>query len=49
MKLLVLFVFTVLGVVAVNAEEKSTDDSTGVHWALLVAGSNEWFNYRHQV
>jgi glycosylphosphatidylinositol transamidase (GPIT) subunit GPI8 len=23
--------------------------SDGVTWALLVAGSNEYFNYRHQV
>ena len=22
---------------------------TGKHWALLVAGSNGWYNYRHQV
>jgi len=21
----------------------------GVHWAFLVAGSNGWMNYRHQV
>lgn len=21
----------------------------GKHWALIVAGSNGWFNYRHQV
>lgn len=21
----------------------------GVNWALLVAGSNEYYNYRHQV
>lgn len=26
---------------------KLKDD--GVHWALLVAGSNGWMNYRHQV
>ncbi|GAB1608010.1 legumain-like [Argonauta hians] len=23
-------------------------DNGGVHWALLVAGSNSWYNYRHQ-
>ena len=22
---------------------------TGKHWALIVAGSNGWYNYRHQV
>jgi legumain len=29
----------------------STDDNAnadGVHWALIVAGSNGWYNYRHQ-
>ena len=26
---------------------KLKDD--GVHWALLVAGSSGWMNYRHQV
>jgi len=25
------------------------DESHGVHWALIVAGSNGWYNYRHQV
>jgi len=25
------------------------DESNGVHWALIVAGSNQWYNYRHQV
>lgn len=24
------------------------EQSTGVHWALIVAGSNGWYNYRHQ-
>ena len=23
--------------------------ATGSHWALIVAGSNGWYNYRHQV
>lgn len=22
---------------------------TGKHWVLIVAGSNGWYNYRHQV
>ena len=25
------------------------EDNDGVHWALIVAGSNGWDNYRHQV
>ena len=29
----------------VNDELKNN----GLHWALLVAGSNGWYNYRHQV
>ncbi len=24
-------------------------DSKGVNWVVLVAGSSEWYNYRHQV
>ena len=27
--------------------DQSSND--GVHWALIVAGSNGWYNYRHQV
>merc|ERR1711942_217561 len=23
-------------------------ENGGVHWALIIAGSNGWFNYRHQ-
>ena len=26
-----------------------TLEDDGVHWALIVAGSNGWYNYRHQV
>lgn len=26
----------------------SGDGKDGVHWALIIAGSNEWYNYRHQ-
>jgi len=25
------------------------DDTAGVNWALIVAGSSGWYNYRHQV
>ena len=28
---------------------KKSDDDDGELWALLVAGSSSWFNYRHQV
>ena len=31
-----------------NIVEASPVDE-GVHWALIVAGSNGWYNYRHQV
>lgn len=30
-------------------EIRVKDDSDGVHWAVIVAGSNGWYNYRHQV
>ena len=38
-----LFVFLLLGtlVYALQAE-------AGTNWAVLIAGSNTWFNYRHQ-
>ena len=39
--ILTLFLFIGVSSEAVN--------STGVNWALLVAGSNEFYNYRHQV
>ena len=33
----------------VPPEQGETAGTTGQHWALLVAGSNTWGNYRHQV
>lgn len=32
-----------------NVFEFEQPDAEGQHWALLVAGSNGYFNYRHQV
>jgi len=32
-----------------SVDGKDTENAAaGVHWALLVAGSNGWYNYRHQ-
>ena len=36
-----------LGVSCIKSEETKSDDQ-GVNWALLIAGSNEFYNYRHQ-
>lgn len=45
-----LFLFALLGVGLVCAfpatEEEEADG--GKHWVLIVAGSNGWYNYRHQ-
>ncbi len=30
------------------ASSTFADEETGKNWALLVAGSNSWMNYRHQ-
>lgn len=32
-----------------QATSKSRDQHHGELWAVLVAGSNSWMNYRHQV
>ena len=37
------YLFFVVGIVLV-----STSCAHAANWALLVAGSNGWFNYRHQ-
>ncbi|GAA0176419.1 hypothetical protein LIER_42073 [Lithospermum erythrorhizon] len=29
--------------------EEGGDDGVGVRWAVLIAGSNGYWNYRHQV
>jgi hypothetical protein len=31
------------------SEGDSADDSVGTRWAVLIAGSNGYYNYRHQV
>jgi len=30
-------------------DDNSDDDSSGTRWAILLAGSNGYWNYRHQV
>ena len=37
--------FTCLSFLAMGAE----CTAEAKHWALIVAGSNSWYNYRHQV
>ena len=37
--------FTCLSFLAMGAECAAESK----HWALIVAGSNTWYNYRHQV
>jgi len=32
-----------------NDVESSDKSAEGTRWAVLVAGSNEYYNYRHQV
>jgi len=34
---------------AAGAAEEGTDDAVGTRWAVLIAGSNGYYNYRHQV
>lgn len=31
------------------AAGEGTDDAVGTRWAVLIAGSNGYYNYRHQV
>ncbi|KAG2589405.1 hypothetical protein PVAP13_5NG236500 [Panicum virgatum] len=33
---------------AAGAAEEGTDDAVGTRWAVLIAGSNGYYNYRHQ-
>lgn len=44
--MLVELLFLGLSFVAASAQR---DDAEGKHWALVVAGSSTWGNYRHQV
>ena len=39
--------FTVTSQTALKFDRETAD--AGVHWAIIVAGSNGWDNYRHQV
>lgn len=32
-----------------NIESSDDDGAKGERWAVLIAGSNEYYNYRHQV
>ena len=32
-----------------GASDASDEDSVGTRWAVLIAGSNGYWNYRHQV
>jgi len=34
---------------SIDVDGPSTSTAAGVHWALIVAGSNGYDNYRHQV
>jgi len=34
---------------ALQSSLEGDDHRLGVHWALIVAGSAGWYNYRHQV
>ena len=36
-------------IASVNSVSFKKDDDDGELWAVLVAGSNNWSNYRHQV
>nr|AIZ77505.1 legumain-protease-precursor [Platynereis dumerilii] len=46
MKLLV--ILAILGLSQAFDENVISSKSSGKHWALLIAGSNSYFNYRHQ-
>lgn len=43
-----LAVLAAAAVLALGGAQGDTDDE-GELWAVLVAGSNMWYNYRHQV
>jgi legumain len=34
---------------AAAGEAEGADDAVGTRWAVLIAGSNGYYNYRHQV
>ena len=41
-----LFILSLSLLAATGEGDKNAE---GKHWGLIVAGSNSWFNYRHQV
>lgn len=44
--------FALLGLTAglvIGFPTQEEENSGGKHWVLIVAGSNGWYNYRHQV
>ena len=41
--------FALSGATSVIGSERNDESSTDDIWALLVAGSMGWMNYRHQV
>lgn len=47
--LIILFVVLVEGSNMMESIFEDHENSIGTKWAVLVAGSNEWYNYRHQV
>ena len=42
------FLIVFLSLLVSRGEGKSTNAEV-THWGLIVAGSNSWYNYRHQV
>lgn len=47
--LVALFVLLAEGRNVIESIVEDHDHSIGTKWAVLVAGSNNWYNYRHQV
>ena len=41
--------FNVLILLMVSCASWGQHEEEGKHWALLIAGSRSWYNYRHQV
>ncbi|XP_038047023.1 legumain-like [Patiria miniata] len=46
--MLKIFLFALVALVCYTAGAPSTMEDEAKHWALLVAGSSGWYNYRHQ-
>ncbi len=41
--------FAIVYLISLAICEEAKQDEASLNWALLVAGSNEYYNYRHQV